>query len=694
MRLFSFLLAVLISQGLRAQTCDSAIIIYHTNHDQFVPVSFAGVETDSIKNGVIVSKNYSGGSRTRLDYDSLQRLIAILFGSSSNYYDSAVYTYDSLNLIATTYYYWNGLSWNYKWDTSRVEYYYSGLRLDSVIKFFWNGANHIPFYKKLRYYTPSDTLYRMQAEVFDTATGNWSMDTLTVVTYTPTRVDSLFANGVYASVPHAVHTFDYLERIIQIDDYAWGMPDGYQMFGYQCGQLASYSRSYWGSHNAYNYWVEFDSSCRIKKVTAGSYHLVGSNSENQYDYYYVDCSTLIARASEDVYMCMGDTTTISVMYFGGNGPFHVQWNHSNSLSNDTALICQAFPDSTTDYIVTITDTNGLVAIDTVRVNVATRPDANIYISSLDTLSTCQSAILHTDTLSNVLFSWREAGSPISLGSGTNLSITQNGSYIVIAQENNNHYWQVSCPTAIDTFDFHLFSRPAPVVSVSMQCNHIVATSPTGVEFEWYRNSQQIADSTDSTFYPSQSGFYTAIAIDSGGCPSPMSTYGASYQVPTAPLTLNPVIVHPSCDTCSDGMIYPNASGGVSSYKYYLNGVRLIYSFEDSLPSGYFVLCATDQNNCTVCDSNTLVHVTAPGELLSIVVYPNPFEDELNFIIPENVVISNGRLSVYDITGRKVDDILFTGNRFTYKPRFTGKGVYYFVIHNEKKTYTRGKLVAQ
>ena len=698
MKRFSLLFAILFSQFLRAQTCDSVIVIYHTNHDQQMPVTLAGVETDTIIiNGSVKSTTYSYGLQTIEEYDSLQRLVAIKKTWYATNYDSIAFEYDSLsNLISKTNYKRVLSNWQYSFDTTRVEYHYTGIRLDSVIHYVWNGIMLVPIHKSISIYTLSDTLSEIRAEKFDTISGQWYRDTLTVVNYTGPplnqRIDSVFSLGVYPSQCDGFRIYDSLDRVIRIEDFFFGTPDVYKSFSYECGQLQGYGSSAWGSHSGYVYEVEFDSLCRIRRVIAGHYHVNGGNTIDHFDYYYTDCSTLVALATVDTYLCSGDSLDISVMHFGGTGPFHIQWSPANSLSNDTAIVTKAFPDTTTDYLVSVTDSNGLVATDIVRINVAARPEANIYISSIDTLSACPSAVLHTDTISTVIFSWRKAGSLVTLGMGTNLLITENGTYIVSAQE-DRYGWMWSCPIAIDSFDFQLFSNQLLDVTVSVQCDHIVADAPDALQFEWYRSGQLFPGSISNTFYPTQTGYYTAIAIDSNGCSSPMSM-SAYYKVPTSPLSLNPNIVHPSCDTCSDGVIYPNAAGGATPYLYIINGTPIAQTYQDSCSGGYYVICVKDNNNCTVCDSNALVHVDDRSPLMPISVYPNPFDEELNFHFPENVDIHDARLTVYDMTGRIVGDILIPGNRFIYKQESLGRGVYYFVILNKDGILSRGRIVRQ
>jgi len=77
-----------------------------------------------------------------------------------------------------------------------------------------------------------------------------------------------------------------------------------------------------------------------------------------------------AFAGNDVAICLGDTTTLTA-----TGGLNYSWSPTDSLSNPLNDITLAFPIITTEYIVTITDTNGCIQSDSVIVSVNAIPDA-------------------------------------------------------------------------------------------------------------------------------------------------------------------------------------------------------------------------------------------------------------------------------------------------------------------------------
>ena len=75
-----------------------------------------------------------------------------------------------------------------------------------------------------------------------------------------------------------------------------------------------------------------------------------------------------AFAGNDVAICFGDTTTLTA-----TGGLNYSWSPTDSLSNPLNDITQAFPIITTEYIVTVTDTNGCIQSDSIVVTVNELP---------------------------------------------------------------------------------------------------------------------------------------------------------------------------------------------------------------------------------------------------------------------------------------------------------------------------------
>ncbi len=666
------------------QTCDSAIVIYHTNHDQFVPVTFLDLQIDSLVNGLIDTRYFSNGQQSiKYNHDSLGRLTSI---TST---DSIVFIYDSLSrIISVDYFLWNGISWTYRQDTSNVNYFYSANRLDSIVKSTWNGSSMIPFYRCIRFYNIADTLFQINVERLDSV-NSWYIDTLSTVSYTPLRVDSLYANGVISTYPDEIRRYDSLERILNITEIISGWANKLQYFSYQCNQLASYVQTYSGSHNAFNTFITFDSLCRIKKIVTGYYQLTGSNTEDVYEYYYTSCNTMIVRADEDLRICEGDTAELSAMYFGGTPPFHLDWNANVVFPNDSSSMVYAAPDSSSNFLVTVTDSNGLTVTDTIAVHVSTRPLADIYIATIDTNVVCQSATLKTDSLQGVFYSWSETSSPGILSNFSDLDIIYNGTYLLVAQENAPYYLTV-CPLAIDSFVFNYFSNPVPSVNIILKCNYFVAHSTENLNYQWFKNNQLIVDSIRDTLFVDQTGYYNVIGVDTAGCFSALSS-AILFQNTTIPLSLTVNISHPTCDTCADGFVNLQGIGGTNSYQYFMNGILVNGTYQDSLSSGLYQFCVIDQNNCEFCDSVVYIAVNEVTQK-KVFYYPNPFSNILYLKYPFYKFTTKTKFILFDAAGREIKQFQLSSADFILTRESMTPGIYFFSIEENGIVRDRGRII--
>ncbi len=103
----------------------------------------------------------------------------------------------------------------------------------------------------------------------------------------------------------------------------------------------------------------------------------------------------VANAGVDVKICLGDTIQLTA-----TGGIVYNWSPSATLTNSNTDVTNAFPDTSTQYIVTVTDVNTCINFDTVVVEV-------FRISTINDTTICllDSAQLDVFGAPGVLFSW-------------------------------------------------------------------------------------------------------------------------------------------------------------------------------------------------------------------------------------------------------------------------------------------------
>ena len=183
-------------------------------------------------------------------------------------------------------------------------------------------------------------------------------------------------------------------------------------------------------------------------------------------------------------------------------------------------------------------------------------------------------------------------------------------------------------------------------------------------------------------FPSQSGMqasglcqrtYTAMISDSMGC---MTTSAMTLIDPMA-LQINSIVRNASCIACSDGEIDVQVSGGTMGYQYlWSNGNS--GAVQQNLSAGNYTVCVTDTNNCSLCDTITVLApstgISSFNSNLGYSVFPNPCTGSGAL----KINISDGVLTkywLYSITGQLVFSGEFEGSEYNLSLNHLDSGSY-------------------
>lgn len=138
--------------------------------------------------------------------------------------------------------------------------------------------------------------------------------------------------------------------------------------------------------------------------------------------------TNFTLATHDTSVCGGDSVLLLA-----SGGISYQWSPANSLSGASNDSAWAFPDTTTTYTVVITDSNGCVGTDTVRVVV----NENGFGTTFEDTTVCAGSGLVLSTTGGVSFSWSPAaGLPNPFSASTLAYIGVSTTYTVEITDSN------------------------------------------------------------------------------------------------------------------------------------------------------------------------------------------------------------------------------------------------------------------
>jgi len=389
----------------------------------------------------------------------------------------------------------------------------------------------------------------------------------------------------------------------------------------------------------------------ITGLSSGTYSLTVTDAHgcSYSNIAYVGVTGLTVSLSETNVLCTGPNTGTATVsgISGGSSPYTYLWSPSGQ-TNATATGLSAGT-----YSVTVTDTHGC------------NGSASIYVGSWtpivsDTFNLVTGASCSNNDGSAYVqfrggstpytYSWNPSGETTATATGLS-----SGSYTVTLTDVGG----CSATASI----FVPLTGPVPSISTTeVTCNggsngSATINSVSGGVAPYTYSWAPVA-STNSSISGLSAGIYTVTTTDSHGCTG--TTTVNIYQ--PAPLTFYADTM-PDSGSCS-GAVYIRVSGGTMPYTYTWSApVNMVTDslgeYTDSLCAGAYLVCITDGNGCSNCDSIHIrhsPHVLGIGNIKNsttgIKVYPNPVSDQLN-IGTDGLEAGSYTLYAYDMIGRQV-----------------------------------------
>lgn len=361
-----------------------------------------------------------------------------------------------------------------------------------------------------------------------------------------------------------------------------------------------------------------------------------------------------ANAGNDEIICLGDAALLNA-----SGGSSYEWSPSSGLNNTSISDPSAAPYSTTNYIVTVTNSNGCTATDDVLVTVNQLPDAS---AGTDT-SICNGETISLNASGGNAYAWSpSAGLSDSYSANPDASPSASTTYVVTVTDSNN------CSS---TDDISITVYPLPVAyagtdSTICNGNSIQLSASGGSAYLW-----NTGDSTQNlTITPDNTTTYIVTVYDNNGCSSTDDVLIGVNATPEIYLTSDP-----ADNTIYTGQLFTVTAEptSYSNYSFYIDSV-LVQNGEDfaysttSLQNGQIIFVTADESGCISLIDSVIVDVKP---------IPNAFtpinSDGVNdiFLKGLDVVVFN-RWGQKIYSGTNGWDGKFNGS-------FVSKGTYYFTI---------------
>ena len=325
----------------------------------------------------------------------------------------------------------------------------------------------------------------------------------------------------------------------------------------------------------------------------------------------------IANAGVDTAICNGESYQIIA-----SGGATYTWNAANSLSCTNCPNPIATPNSTTDYIVTVTSLDGCTDIDTIRVMVNPKPIANIPnlpVTECDGASV--SLTDGTTVASGSIVSWNWGfGNTIAsnLQNPTAVYTTPNTYTVTLIATSN-----MGCS---DTATGQVIINQSPTASASFdtyicQGDQAVLIAGGGASYNWSPSNSLNCDTCATVVaMPLVTTTYTLTATAANGC-----TDTDTVRVEVSPFP-NPILTLSNDTTiCFGDTIQLSASGGASilDYDWDMSSTGLScytncnnpFAFPTQTTTYYITL--TGLGGCITTDSITVTVITPNADVITM-----------------------------------------------------------------------------
>lgn len=242
----------------------------------------------------------------------------------------------------------------------------------------------------------------------------------------------------------------------------------------------------------------------------------------------VNALPLVMANASDTSLCLGD----SVILFG-SGALNYIWN--NAVTDSMIFV----PTITNNYVVTGTDTNGCVNMDSIIITVNALPNVVANVSDTSVCIGNQVILFGTGADS---FSWNN-----SVIDSVAFYPIDTAMYVVTGIDVNGCIGQ-------DSIEVITYQIPFPILVFSGDT--LYCTNISGVNYYWFKDTVAI-DSLINYYVVSQNGNYEVLVVDSNGCvgADTFNVMNLSYY----PITTNQVF-----------NVFPNPTSGILNIEFESN----------------------------------------------------------------------------------------------------------------------------
>lgn len=360
----------------------------------------------------------------------------------------------------------------------------------------------------------------------------------------------------------------------------------------------------------------------------------------------------------DTTICSGDSVPLSV-----SGGVSYAWSPATGLSSDSSANIVARPDTTTKYVVSVTNSCGLISKDSVTISV--NPFPHPSVTGNDSICAGDSTLLTVSAgKGSYYYNWSDGETSSSI----EVSPASTKTYTIVA-------FNGSC---IKDTTFTVYVKPNPTATITpkqtiCQGNSTILTATGGGSYTWSNGA-----TTSSITVNPTSNFSYAVVVDKNGCLDSAKT-SVTVDIPTMIACCN--------DTIMVGDTVTIEASGQSNYSWEpVNGLSCTTCpnpvASPSVTTTYTVT-GTDSNGCTI-ERTITIYVETPCSDFTVPNIFTPNDDGINDDFVVKVLnASSYSIAIYDRWGKKVysstDYKQYWSGRLNGTNYLVPDGVYYYII---------------
>lgn len=397
------------------------------------------------------------------------------------------------------------------------------------------------------------------------------------------------------------------------------------------------------------YWSNGETSQKDTNLCPGTYYLFADDShgDTTESVFTIGPATMTLGMSSSNTGCIGNTGVASVSVTGGTPPYTYLWSPGGGTTSSISAL------SAGTYTVSVRDAGGCTETSSVAVANATTIvfDSALVVTGATCSNNNGSAkVMVSGGTPPYTYLWTPSGG--TSATATNLSA---GTYTITVTDKNG----CSGSEAIVVPSI----GPVPSLRVAGdscygESNGSASVTSVSGGTGPYTYLWAPSGSTSSSISGLSSGSYTLTVVDKNGCTSTNTVY--VYQ--PGPLTFV-VDTMPDTGACN-GQALIIVSGGTGPFTFTWSttvNAKDTGNMQsvDSLCAGAYLVCITDANGCSNCDS---VHVRLAkkvsgiaeikGSSGEITVYPVPAKDQL-IVAAAGMEPGSYSVYIYDMIGRQL-----------------------------------------